>query len=72
MTIRITKGIIVTKKQLLEEITNIDTILENLHEQRKNIPSMTLFNLQADKDLTVKAKVKKCSLQQFKQKDLKK
>ena len=58
MTIRITKSFIVTKKQLSEEITNIDTIVENLNEQRKNIPSITLFNLETDKDLAVKAKAK--------------
>ena len=56
MTIRITKRFIITRKQLIGEITNIDTIIENLSEQRKNIPSMTLFNFKADKDLTVKAK----------------
>ena len=58
MTERITKNFIITKKQLTEEITNVETIVKNLNEQRKNIPSMTLFNLQADKDLTVKAKAK--------------
>ena len=32
--------------------------MENLNELRKDIPNMTLFNFQADKDLTVKAKSK--------------
>lgn len=52
---RITKSIIVTKKQLIEEIENVDTIIEDLNELRKDIPNMTLFNFQTDKDLTVKA-----------------
>ncbi len=55
---RITKNVIITKKQLLEEIENVDTIMENLNELRKDIPNMTLFNLKADKDLTVQAKSK--------------
>ena len=58
MTIRITKRFIVTKSQLIKEIVNIDTIIETLNQQRKNIPSITLFNFKADKDLTVKTKVK--------------
>ena len=58
MTERITKSLFTTKKQLLGEIENVDTIMENLNELRKDIPNMTLFNFQADKDLTVKAKSK--------------
>lgn len=50
---RITKIFIITKKQLLEEIENVDTIMENLNELRKDIPNMTIFNFQADKDLMV-------------------
>lgn len=49
MTVRITKNFIVSKKQLTDKITNVDTILENLNKLRKNIPSMTLINLEADK-----------------------
>ena len=55
---RITKSFFITKKQLIEEIENVDTIMGNLNELRKDIPNMTLFNFQADKDLTVKAKSK--------------
>ncbi len=55
---RITKSHIITKKQLIEEIENVDMIMENLNELRKDIPNMTLFNLKADKDLTVQAKSK--------------
>jgi len=32
--------------------------MENLNELRKDIPNISLFNLEADKDLTVKAKTK--------------
>lgn len=57
-TDRITKSCIISKKQLTDEICNAERIIENLNELRKDIPNMTLFNLEADKDLTVKAKTK--------------
>ncbi len=58
MTERITKNHIISKKQLTDEIINTEKIIENLNELRKDIPNMTLFNLEADKELTVNAKTK--------------
>jgi len=58
MTDRITKSHIISRKQLTDEINNVENIMENLNELRKDIPNISLFNLEADKDLTVKAKTK--------------
>lgn len=54
MTDRITKNHIIFKYQLTDEINNTERIIEKLNELRKDIPNMTLFNLEATKKLFFK------------------